>query len=196
MMIIYLLFIISPAAGAETRVQASAPRLAPVTMKQAREWCDTTALHSLEGLYFFPAQGSVVLVKARDRNPLVPPAEYIIVNIESRNILISPGQVTGYLYPTGDPMRFRLTLYTRATDAGLKRPKNFAVKYQPQQATLTYEKPSTRFTFNPLALLPGLTRLLRLTHTDPAKNLAEGLVRIYPVNTASPLSAPLLPRYF
>lgn len=183
-------------ATAHTTTPATAHRIKPINLTQAHKWCDTTALHSLEGVYYFPSYECLVLIKATDRHTILPPSSYHIINIESQNILIAPGQIIGYLYPTGDPTQFRLTLYTRITDNGLKKPREHAARFTPQQAALIYERPKTNIKLNPLVLIPKLNRFIRITHSDPINNLREGFIRIYPVNTSSPLSAPLLPRYF
>lgn len=184
------------AHSAHAKVPAISQRIRPINLTQAQKWCDTTALHSLEGIYYFPSNECVVLIKANDRHPLLPPSCYHIINIESQNILIAPGQIIGYLFPTGDPAQFRLTLYSHITDGGLKKPRDYAARFSPQQAALTYDKPKTRIKFNPLALIPKLNRIIRISHDDPTNNIREGFIRIYPINTSSPLSAPMLPRYF
>ncbi len=184
------------AHSAHAKVPAISQRIRPINLTQAQKWCDTTALHSLEGIYYFPSNECVVLIKANDRHPLLPPSCYHIINIESQNILIAPGQIIGYLFPTGDPAQFRLTLYSHITDGGLKKPRDYAARFSPQQAALTYDKSKTRIKFNPLALIPKLNRFIRISHDDPTNNIREGFIRIYPINTSSPLSAPMLPRYF
>lgn len=167
-----------------------------LTLDDAKAWCDTVPIHYPEGIYSFPAQNSVILIKALRHNKSLPATMYELINIESYNILLAPGQVIGYIQATGDPTKYKLTLYSRITTDKLSKPKVYSAKYVSSQGAFTYEKPVRRISFNPLSLIPKLNRLLRITSHDPSDNIVDGFMRIYPEIIPSAANSPLFPLYF
>lgn len=177
------------------QIVEKAPRRQAITLKQAQAWCDTTAIHNPEGIYIHPSSGSTVLVKATGSRKQTWPSLYEIINIESNNLYIAPGQVIGYLTPTADPAEFTLTIYEKFELDLISNPKDYTAKFQANLASITYNKPTKRISFNPLALIPKLNRLFRISTSTP-KTACEGFTRIYPINLSSPAYSRRLPLYY
>lgn len=182
------------AAEISAQIPQKAPRHKVITIKEAEKWCDTQTIKNPEGIYWYPKYQAVVLVRnvGRGYAKLGP---YEIVFIQCDNLLYPPGQVIGYISTTGDPTQLSLTLYKKVEVSGLSKPQQFIAKYNASQCAITYQRPYTKFSFNPFSLIPKIGRFIRFSHTDPNIHATEGLQRIYPKVLTSPLNSFQLPIY-
>lgn len=188
--ILVVIYAIAIAASAPARVPAKAVKYPAISIEQAEAWCDSVPLHTPEGIYAFPRRNAVVLVRA------TAAGHYEIVCVECRNLLIPSGQVIGYISPTGHPTRLRVSLYTDVSLKALTRPREYSATLHPSHASISIDMPTTKYSFNVLALIPTLRRLLRIEKSDPASSIPTGLIRIYPPDNGSGSTSTLLPRYF
>ncbi|MCM1320285.1 MAG: hypothetical protein NC217_07900 [Muribaculaceae bacterium] len=172
-------------AGATEPAVSSAGRLySDMTMDGAVAYCDTAAIRGIEGVYLWADREAVVLIRST-RKLRSASVEYEIVNIESADIMYPPGAVMGYLYPTGSANDFHAYLFDSVGTDKARKPKHKAAKYNTSEQSIRFEGKQTKFTFNPLALIPRVRSILRIRQIDPMAELPDGLLLIYPVSPAS-----------
>ena len=173
-----------------------APIIPDMDLKAAKAYCDTTPIRDPEGIYIWPANGEVVLLTA-DTHTGNAPTAYKIINLESRDILLSPGQVTGFLFSSPTARDFHLYLYTDISAESVSSPQHMAATYDPSQQVFKFKNRKTKININPLSLIPHMRSLLRIKIEDPVSGIPDGLRRIYPAPHPTPDNPSLpYPRYF
>lgn len=153
------------------------PRPCLCDPQSAREWCDTTALHPVEGVWLWPDDDVTVAVC---REPESLPARYALHVVATPDCSLAPGEVLGYLEPTTDARRFRLSVYTGRRRKTLDGLAGCAVTMSDDNNALRVESPKIKIKWNAVSLLPRFWRLVRISVDDPASRLPAGLVRLYP----------------
>lgn len=173
-----------------------APLIHGMDLQAAKAYCDSMPIRDPEGIYVWPEKGSLVLIRTCAHTGEIPSA-YEIINLESADILLPPGQVTGYIYPSPTAEDFHLYIYGDIGRDGASSPKHMAATHEPMQQSFRFKGRKTSVTLNPLSLIPHLRSLLRIKTENPADAIPDGLRRIYPApipthdNPAIPY-----PRYF
>lgn len=184
------------ALSASAQIPSCAPFRGITDLEGCKAWCDTTPLKHIEGIYSFPGHNSLVQVKLAKNRQSLQPGYCEIISLLSHNILEEPGQVIGYLLPTGETTKYKLVLYTSFKPDRVSKPKEYAVTFNSAQGVLSIQKSKGRMSFNPLALLPKIGRIFRFyPGNNPARMLPEALVRIYPPVRDNTGSAPIFPIY-
>lgn len=122
------------------------------------------------------------------------PTEYEIINIESSDIMLQPGQVLAYLYPTASPDKFHAYVYENIGIRNLSRPKHKAADFNHRKQTIILQSKKRTFSINPLGLIPRMRSILRMRTEDPVTDLPQGLRLIYPPAKAEQETI-LYPRY-
>ncbi|MCM1005239.1 MAG: hypothetical protein NC402_02960 [Prevotella sp.] len=194
-LLIALLLLLLPLPGFcdEHNVPSTARVYPNMDMAAARAYCDSTALRSPEGIYYWPDRNVVVLVRASHKMHGLA-TEFEAVAVESSDILLEPGAVLAYFYPTASPKEYHAYIYENVSSESISSPKHKSAKFSDENQTMLMEGKKLKFTFNPLALIPRMRSVFRLRQDNPVSELPNGLTRIYPPNTATAKSL-LFPRY-
>lgn len=137
----------------------------------AREYCDTTALQRIEGIWEMTTKECSVLI-SRDGNSR---DHYIMTVIDSRDARILPGTVIGNIETSADPNQFLLTM-----KGDLKLKIKCLATLSSDDMALHIEKPRHRLKFSPTLLLSRFWRLFRYESDSPAERIKNGLIRLYP----------------
>lgn len=183
-------------AATPHRPPSQAPFIPDMDMQTAKAYCDTAPIRDPEGIYLWPGQHGLVLLKACRQTGDAPIA-YEIISIESSDILLSPGQVTGYLYPSPNPEDYHLYLYSDIGLDAVTSPRHMAATFDPMRQVFEFKGKKTKVSINPLTLIPHMRSLLRVKTEDPTKDIPDGLRRIYPAPAPTPANPSLpYPRYF
>lgn len=166
----------------------------PATLQQAQQYCDTTALDKIEGIWNLQADGVQVLIY---RSHMAPHAPYDMIVVNTYDATLPWGFRIGTLTPTGAPRQYTLTLYTKIKNDKPASPKRFNVQTNTEYSSLLIHKPDKgfRLSFTPTVLLPGLWRMFRLTWQHRPTQQVTGMIKVYPVSYADPTS-PDFPFYF
>lgn len=166
----------------------------PATIQQARQYCDTTTLDKIEGIWDLQADGVQVLIY---RSHTAPNAPYDLIVVNTYDASLPWGFPIGTLTPTGAPRQYTLTLYTRIKNNKPASPKTFAVQTNTEYSSLLIRKPDKgfRISITPTVLLPGLWRMFRLTWQHRPTQEVTGMIKVYPVSYADP-NSPDFPYYF
>lgn len=178
-------------------VPPQAPFIEGIDSRSAKAYCDSTPIRNPEGIYLWPEHDASVLLRAIKSAPHSPATGYEIINIESSDLRLEPGQVVGYMYSTPSAAEYHIYIYTDISLNGLSKPAHRAAKYDPTQGSIQIKGKKLKLNFNPLALIPRMRSLLRYQTTDPASDLPDGFIRLYPSTLPSPgTSASPYPRYY
>ena len=87
---------------------AAAIRADSITdMGAARDWCDSTMTHRVEGIWEFPEDETRVLVRKQTASA----TRYVITVVESPDTRLVPGEEIGQMQASPDPTKFEMTLY-------------------------------------------------------------------------------------
>ncbi|MDE7160203.1 MAG: hypothetical protein K2O24_05095 [Muribaculaceae bacterium] len=157
--------------------------MAPVNMRaevtdraSAMEYCDTSPLDPVEGIWEYPEDGVTVLV----RRSAAQTGRYDIIALDSEDTRIAPGDVIGRLEATPDIRQFKLTLFTRARSGTLSSPEECLATLSADSESLFVKTRKIKISFNPSLLLPRFWRIARLRIKDPLENLPAGMIKVYP----------------
>lgn len=148
------------------------------TIPVAREWCDTEVLSPVEGIWEYPADGVVVLIR---RNGLKA-STYDITVLESEDPRLGNGICIGHLIETPEKDCFRLSQYRLRKGDILTGMIDCVAKLTSDKGGITVSAPKLRFRMNPSILLPGFWKIVRFSLTAPTDNIPVGLVRRYPLD--------------
>ena len=163
----------------------------PADLLEAMELCDKTDLRPIEGLWLCP-EDDVTLLIMRDN---AMDNRYSVVVVESSDCSLRPGTEIGTMSITTDPSKFKLRLFTSVKKGVLSSPCEAAAIYSPANESITIQKPSIKFSFQPGRLLPYLWRTARIKVNDPAAKLPEGIIKVYPTFDYNSNSSKRQPRY-
>lgn len=145
----------------------------------AREWCDTTALHTVEGIWIYPDDNVTVLVRRLPDTDHIAYRAYDICVVETPDCSMTPGESIGILEATADAKAFRLRLFTKRKKGSLSGLLDCAA-YLSDDENLRVESPKFKFRLRTFSVLPKFWRMVRVSIDNPASRLPAGMVRIYP----------------
>lgn len=195
-LLILLTFLIPAMLGAaDHNVPAVAPAYPGWTLDAAEAYCDSAAIRPPEGIYFWPEKGATVLVRTSRQKHNIP-EEYEIICIEASDILLPPGLVLGYIFPSASAADFHAYIYDDIDADKAGKPRHKAAVYDRALQAIRFSSRKIHVSFNPLALIPRMRSFIRISRDDPTADIPDGLRRIYPEPPASLTSHQLLyPRY-
>lgn len=145
-------------------------------MRAAREWCDRTMLHRVEGVWEYPDDQTRVLV----RRSAGSDSRYDIVVVETPDTRLTPGETIGYIESTPVVTKYEMGVYRTKTGGVLRELGRCAAELSEKEDALLVRSRKVKFSIGSRWLLPSFWRLLRLTVKDPLETLPKGLVRVYP----------------
>ena len=145
-------------------------------MQAARDWCDRTMLHRVEGVWSYPDDQTTVLV----RRSAASDGRYDIVVVESPDTRLQPGETIGYLEATPVGTKFEMGVYRTKTGGVLRELGRCAAELNDKEDALPDKGRKLKFSLGSRWLLPSFWRLIRITLKDPLESLPKGLVRVYP----------------
>lgn len=152
-------------------------------------------LHTVEGLWRFASEGSLMAIERTDNRPLDPDDPgadtYRIVIVRAADISLRPGTIIGYLTPTARRGVYDARIYTSRSDDGtrLHTPKKFTLTLVDDDTRLAIKTYGNSLRFNWWRLLPYMYRRL-ITTREKSPGDIHGCLRVYPTPTK-----PIEPRY-
>ncbi|MBD5311926.1 MAG: hypothetical protein HDS13_07210 [Bacteroides sp.] len=176
-----VLAIILSCLGCATPFRAVAASPLPLVCDviSAREWCDTTALHPIEGVWMYPEDNVTVLVRRLPDENRNAYRVYDISVVDTPDCSMTPGESIGSLESTADPKAFRLRLFTDRKKGSLSSLTDCAARLSDEE-NLRVEIPKVRFRLGSLSVLPKFWRMVRVRIDNPASRLPVGMIKIYP----------------
>ena len=165
------------------------------TAAEVAERLSTMPMHSVEGLWRFAAEGTLMAVeRVADREFSADEAgteTYRMVIVRAADLSLRPGTVMGYLSPTAKRGVYDARIYTGRTDDGTKlySPRTFTLTLGDSDGRMAINRYGTTFSFNWWRLLPYMySRLITKREKKPGD--INGCIRVYPLP-----AIPAEPRY-
>lgn len=161
---------------------AKAETTAIASYDAAVEYCDTHSIDNVEGIWQLTDDNVTIFICKDEQKPL---SGYSISVIDNCEAFISCGEVIGSMQPTADTSEFKLTLFTQrnAKTYSVGTPEDCLAKLTDQGYAMVFSSKNKRkykLTFNPLALLPRLWRVIRITPETQTDQYKRGMVKLYP----------------
>lgn len=142
----------------------------------ARRYCDRSPLMKIEGIWEFPSDGTRVLVrKASTLNK-----DCNIILLSSPDCRLMPGDTIGKISPSPDGMNYHLSLSRTRSRGFLQDMGHCAAKLSSSGASITIKPRKFKLSLGSLWFLPKIWRTLKVSLSDPAGELPQGMIKIYP----------------
>lgn len=147
-------------------------------MQAAREWCDRTMLHRVEGIWEFPEDQTHVLI----RRSLTDNNSYEIIVVDSPDTRLHAGDNIGSLTNSPVSAKFEMTLCRTLTRGILANPGKCLAELKESENAMLIKGKRMKFTLASRWFLPSFWRAVRVSVKNPLDELPRGLVRVYPQN--------------
>lgn len=141
-----------------------------------RDWCDSSILDPIEGIWEYPEDGARVLIQSDPTHP----GSYTITVISTPDCRLEYGDVIGRIHPTVDSKQFRLEQWTHKDKFIFSKAENCAATLSSDGESLRVKSPKLKFKVNINTLLPRFWRIVRVSYDDPTDKLPAGLLKVYP----------------
>lgn len=148
----------------------------------AREWCDTTMMHRVEGIWEFPEDETTVLICRSSHTP----HRYDIVAISSPDTRIQTGECIGYLLESAQSNTFEMALCHDKEKGLMAEFAKCLAHLRDDGNTIVAKGRKLKFSFRGQRLLPSFWKMINITVKDPLENLPQGLIRVYPEYSRHP----------
>lgn len=165
----------------------SALATVPVDEGAARRWCDVSPLSRIEGIWEFPADGTRVLIHRSAGNTSV----YAISILSTPDCRLTPGEEIGRLAESGEPNKMKLSLCRKREMGILADPAHCMAKVSSDFSSIAIKARKFKIRLGSLWFLPKVWRAIRISVSDPAGELSDGLVKIYPRPSTHSASDPV-----
>lgn len=159
------------------------------------ERMEAMPLHSIEGLWRFAAEGTLMAIERDDSREILPDEAgtmiYRMVIVSAADLSLRPGTVMGYLSPTAKRGVYDARIYTGRTDAAttLHSPKTCTLTLSDSDSRLVIARYGSSLRFNWWRLLPYMySRLISRREKSPGN--IDGCLRVFPAP-----AIPTEPRY-
>lgn len=165
------------------------------TMTEVTDRMGTIPLHSIEGVWRFAAEGTLMAIERDPATEYSPDdagtVTYRMVIVSAADLSLRPGTVMGYLSPTSRRGVYDARIYTGRTDAAtsLHSPKTFTLTLSDSDSRLSINRYGTTIRFNWWKLLPYMYGRL-ITRREKSPGAIDGCMRVYPAP-----AIPMEPRY-
>lgn len=141
---------------------------------QAREYCDTTTLHRIEGIWEFPDDQTRVLIQRHAADN-----RYNMVVVASADCRLTPGMILGSAKPTAEPGTYELAISRKKVGGVLTDPGKCRARLADNESSLTFKPRKLSLNIGSFYLLPRFWRMFRFKINDV--EIPKGMVRVYPV---------------
>lgn len=145
---------------------------------RARQYCDTTTLQRIEGIWEFPSDDTRVLIRTADDTS---DADYEIIVLTSADCRLTPGQRIGTITETARAGTFEMSLCRQLVKGVLTDPDKCVATLQDHDGSLLFKPRKFKISLRSMSLLPNFWKRLRFNITAPDAEIPQGMIRIYPV---------------
>lgn len=145
-------------------------------MESARKWCDGSMLSPIEGIWRYPADQTLLLIRQSKSES----GRYDLIVVETPDTRLTPGDIIGYLKPSASASKYEMGVYGDKKGKIIPVAEKCVATYHPTESSLQIETPSLKASLRSTRFLPSLWRAIRITINDPVNKLPKGMVKIYP----------------
>ncbi|MDE7180208.1 MAG: hypothetical protein K2N88_03305 [Muribaculaceae bacterium] len=147
----------------------------------AREWCATTMLHRVEGLWEFPDDQTIVLIR---RSPVAH--RYDIVVADTPDTRLHPGEIIGYVQESAAADKFEMNLCSRWLGKEGGQLTKCMAQLVENDSAIVVKGRKIKFGLRGWWILPSFWKMINLSWKDPLENLPKGMIRVYPSTRRQP----------
>lgn len=151
---------------------------------QAQEYCDTTALHRIEGIWEFPDDQTRVLIHRQEAGNA-----YDITVVATADCRMIPGDIIGNIRPSAEPGTYEMSLSRLKVRGVFSDPGKCKARLADNESSLTFTTRKLSFRLGSYYLLPKFWRLFRFKIKDV--EIPQGMIRVYPVPYGSKVKEPV-----
>ncbi len=145
-------------------------------MEGARDYCDREELDRVEGIWEFPEDETIVLI----RKSAMKEGAYWLVVISSPDCRLKPGEILGKIEMSADADKYFLSLYSNRKAGILTDMKTCRADFNEKEGSIFIFPKKYKIGLRSLWLLPKFWRMIRIGVDNPADKIPRGLIRIYP----------------
>lgn len=142
----------------------------------ARDWCEHTMLHRVEGIWEYPDDQTRVLVC----RSMAYENRYDIVVVDSPDTRLAPGETIGYMQASPVPTKFEMALFRSRQKGILADMAKCLAELTEKDNSIVVKGRKLQFSLAGRWFLPSFWRAVRVSLKDPLESLPRGMVRIYP----------------
>lgn len=148
-------------------------------LQQGKEWCDTTVLDAMEGIWYLPEDQIYILMR-RDTPATI--AGYTLTVLTALDANCLSGETIGFLKPTASDKTFTASLPTKRKGGKPSDFKSCMLTLADNGNALIISATSSplKFSFTPLSLLPHFWKMVRLSFQPQQLKTYKGMVKVYP----------------
>lgn len=149
------------------------------------------ALHTVEGVWRFPSEGTLMAVELDRKSPFGEATVYRMVIIKASDMALRPGTLMGWLTPTAKRGVYDARIFSAVRPDGvtLHLPKSYTLTLDDADSRLKMAAYGTKFRFNWWRIFPYMYRNL-VTRLEKSPGDIYGCVRVFPEP-----EIPVEPRY-
>lgn len=163
-----------PALSFNTGIAQRVPEISD--MEAAMQYCAKSQLEGPEGVWEFVEDEAQVLIR---RAPLGGKG-YDIIVISTSDCRLHAGDIIGHMNPSSKKGKYRLSLHTSRVKSILSGTRDCVAEYSDNDDSILVHPVKLKISMRTMWFLPKFWRSLRFSFSNPAADLPEGLVRIYP----------------
>lgn len=145
-------------------------------MGMARDWCDSTMLHKIEGIWEFPDDQTRVLIKRMAGSE----SSYEIIVVETPDTRLHAGDKIGSLTASPLPTKFDMELYRNKKGGIFGNPGRCLAEFNESADALIVTSRKFNISLASRWFLPSFWKAIRIRTTNPTDRLPKGMIRIYP----------------
>ena len=147
-----------------------------IFIPEAVRWCEENVLHPVEGIWEYPDDGVVVLIRRKENAK----HKFEIIVLESEDSRLTNGMILGELSVSPDSGKFRLSHYRESKGGVLSGLFDSAAELTSDGEALRVKAPKVKLRVSPAYILPSFFRMIRLGMERPGSTVSDGMIKIYP----------------
>lgn len=145
-------------------------------MGVALQYCREAELEGPEGIWEFVEDDTRVLIR---KSPLGQKGFDIIV-ISTPDCRLNPGDIIGHMNPSSERKKYKLSLHTSRSRSIFSGTRNCVAEFSDKDDSIRVHPMKIKISMRTMWFLPKFWRSLRISFDNPAGELPQGLLRIYP----------------
>lgn len=154
---------------------------------KAVEYCDTSVLNRIEGIWEFPGDDTRVLIRR-----VIPTARLCdIIVVDSPDCRLTPGDVIGSVRPSAEAGTYELSICRSLTKGVFTDPGHCVARLKDNDASLTFEPRKISIRIGNLYFLPKFWRMIRFRFTQPDAEIPQGMIKVYPPAYSAKVTEPV-----
>lgn len=144
----------------------------------AMEFCDNELISDPEGIWEFPDDETVVMIRRSQWNR----HSFDIILLTTPDCRLHGGDIIGYAERNAEQRKFKVKLFTQLKHDFLSDPGECLGELNSDGTAFLFQPKKYKISFSVrgFSILPKFWRLINISVKNPLDNLKRGMVKIYP----------------